>query len=350
MKKYEKIFLYKVKKTGIKCLNTLLILTAIIGVFCCQILVVNYNDLYQFKNYKNVIYATDESLSAPSQKFAKAKENCFLFKTSDITSTAFKNVYFCVPKSYFVTILAEINALVFKVEYKGKIGYVSKDSVVVATFTPVVPTLDDITFDISTASGTQLRSSPSAESSLNILKVISAGTKNIEYVSFISSAKPVGGNSSIWYYVYYFPEDDPTSFYEGYIYSEKAINLSFISENLECNPELISDDKNHSDGTTIASKNVKIVLIVLILLPIVLVLFIVAFRARAGAKIKREELKKCESDKSENNCKKTIKSLSGKSFILKENSKNSADEFIPEVSSITPIFPTYEVIDDDDLL
>lgn len=324
----------------------LFIFTGFLAVVLQDISIKNYETA---KNIKCVFAEEDAELQ--QQKFAKAKENCYLFKTSDISSSASKNVYFCVPKSYFVTILAELNSSVLKVEYKGKIGYVSKDSVVVASFVPIVPTLDDITLDIVSSSGTQIRSSPSAETSSNIIKILSAGTKDLEYVSYINSSKPTGGNSNVWYYVYYFPEDDPTAFYEGYVYSEKTTNLSLISENLEKNPEVETDGTKQESNTIFVSKSVKIILIVLILLPVVLVLIIAIFRSKNAVIIKQKNEQEDEQKQHQKERSKVaVKSLEGKHFILKKNEKHYDENFGEEIASITPIFPSYDVVDDDDLL
>lgn len=305
--------------------------------FCC------------FFHPEKICMASGDSEISSTKKFAKAKENCFLFKTSDISSVAFGNVYFCVPESYFVTIIAEQNSSVFKVEYKGKIGYVSADSVVVATFIPVVPTLDDVTLEISAVSGTQLRSSPTAKNNSNVLRILPAGTKNLEYVSFICSEKPANGTSDVWFFVLFFPEDDPTAVFEGYVYSEKTCNLSQIPKNLESNPEIKSNISNVEKEISL-NRNVKIVLLVLILIPIVLVFAIVAFRSN---KILKKNKIENENKIKNNDETKPIKSVSffkNKQFVLKDESRKDEVEFQTEINSVEPIFPTYEIIDDDDLL
>lgn len=302
---------------------------------------------FDFDN-ENICFATsDEQVS--NKRFAKAKENCFLFKTSDVSSVVCSNVYFCVPESYFVTILAEQSSSVFKVEYKGKIGFVSADTVVVATFVPVVPTLDDVTVDIGESSGTQLRSSPLAQNNSNVLKILPAGTKNLEYVSFISSEKPAHGTSDVWFFVLFFPEDDPTAVFEGYVYSEKTCNLSKISKNLEANPELKNDVLGDEKEIAL-NRNVKIILLILILIPIVLVFVIVALRSNKILKKKRIENQNVEPENEEIKPPKTVKFFKGKQFVLKNKDQKNDVEFQTEVGGVEPIFPTYEIVDDDDLL
>lgn len=283
-----------------------------------------------------------------NKKYAKAKENCFLFKTTDTTSSVFSNVYFVVPESYFVVILNEINPSVYKVDYCGKIGYVSADSVEKATFIPICPTLDDIYFDIIQNVGTQLRNSPSVLSS-NILTIIPAGESNISYISYICGNVPDGGNSDIWYYVKYCPSTDPTSVYEGYVYSEKTCNLSSIVLNKENNPKLETEDNNLNDESISMSPKVRIVLIVLISLPIILVfILLVVNNHKSIDKIKRKDNEKQEDFYQKPKHK--VKDFVGKKYI-----KKSPDEYMfvsndKKSNSIQPSFPTYEVVDDDDLL
>lgn len=303
---------------------------------------------FVFKNYEmkhRVAYA--ENIETQTKRYAKAKENCYLFKTSDVSSLNANNIYFCVPKTYFVTILAETNSAVFKVEYKGKIGFVSSDSVIVSSFIPIVPTLDDVFVDVSSVSGTQLRSSPFADNSSNVIKNIGAGTKNLEYVSFVESSKPIGGNSKIWYYVIYYPNDDPTAFYEGYIYSEKTTNMTSFSDNLENNPEIEKDDvKTNVSG----ENNIKIVLLVLILLPAILVFVLVAFRSRKLVKPKEQNNENESENVLQRTPRKSVETLKGKHFVKKQNDEEIETEFETEVSGISPRFPTYDIVDDDDLL
>lgn len=301
----------------------------------------------------NLICFSESVEQVSQKKFAKAKENCFLFKTSDTTSSNFKNVFFCVPESYFVTILSEQSSSVFKVEYKGKIGFVSADTVTVASFIPIVPTLEDVFVDISSVSGTQLRSSPTSENSSNILRILQAGTKNIEYVSFIYGEKPIGGNSDIWFYVVFFPEDDHTAVFEGYVYSEKTCNLTSFAQNLENNPEIKNDSSLNQNFEISLNKNVRIILVFLILLPIVLVVLIAIFKAKNKFKKSKDDVNQFENEKSNNEQRikrKSVNSFKGKHFVLKDKNRVDDSEFETEISPFKPSFPSYEIVDDDDLL
>ena len=322
------------------CLKNAIFVLSFLLICCFGFLFFNFSSFPDFE--KCVAENTEHS-----KRYAKAKENCFLFKTSDVSNSNFSNVYFCVPKTYFVTILAEISSSVFKAEYKGKIGFVSADSVLVSSFIPIVPTLDDVYVDVSNYSGTQIRRTPTADNFENVIVNVGAGTKRLEYVSFIESDKPVGGNSNVWFYVIYYPEFDSTAFYEGYVYSEKMTNLTSFLDNLENNPEIEKDEtvkKNNVD------KNFKIILLVLILLPVVLVFVLVAFRSKNYIKIKDKDCENLNENQSQKISRKSVDSLKGKHFVKKKNENENETEFETEISGISPRFPTYDIVDDDDLL
>ena len=316
-----------------------------------------------------------DAYSVSQIKYAKAKDNCFLFKTSDISDSSYRNVIFIIPSSYFVTVLSEVNTMITKVQYKNKIGYVSADSVTKVSFVPVSPTLEGVSFDISEDVGTQIRSSPVADNTSNVLKIIPAGTVDISYTATILGDIPTGGSSNVWYYATYTPISDPTSVYEGYVYSEKTYNLTEIPKNLEddLKPSEEISEEDEEIGFTI-NDTIKVVLIVLICVPIVLVFVLLVAHNKRNKKdkeveqeyknfVKKEEEKTQKYDNfqfDEEAHKRSrvrkqsirkIRDLEGKAFEKKEP---YYARFISQEpngdNSSTPAFPTYEVIDDDDLL
>lgn len=320
--------------------------------------IINFCNLKTITNINNV-YSYYETTRI---KYAKVKENCFLFKTSDITDASYKNVEFIIPETYFVIILSDINTMITKVQYKNKIGYVAADSIKVVNFLPVNPTLEYITFDIQNTAGTQLRSSPNADDSSNISAVIPAGTENVTYVASTFGVIPTGGNSNIWYYAIYSPISDPTSVYEGYVYSGKTENLTNIELNTEDIYEITDNNKESKDDTFIINEGIKTILIVLICVPIFLVFILLV----VGNKRKRKEDKIINEYNNEssgyinntNLTQHTSKRYKKPSdFVDKKfekKNKSFLSKYITEETyssnKTNPKFPTYEIIDDDDLL
>lgn len=226
--------------------------------------------------------------------YAKALVGCTLYKSASL-SDDLENIYFIVPETYFVTVLENLSDTVMKVQYDKFIGYVNSSTVLIATFIPIVKTLDGVTFDIKETAGTQVWNLPSATAG-NSLIVISNGTKNIKYIAMTYGTIPSGGESNLWYYVSYTPAEGSTNVYEGYVYSENVTNLSEIVLNAESNPEVISNeiDANAKD-TIYISSSVKTVIIALIAVPIILLVAILLYKLVKkiqSGQIKRKNVQK----------------------------------------------------------
>lgn len=221
---------------------------------------------------------TNVALSASVEKttYAKALVGCLLYKDSSLNDSI-DNVLFVVPETYFVIVLENVSDKCMKVQYDKYVGYVDSSTVNVATFIPIVKTLENITCDIKETSGTQIWSNPSASSG-SVLTTISSGTKNIKYIAFTYGTIPSGGESNLWYYVSYTPKTSSTNVYEGYVYSENVTNLSEIIANYESNPEIINSESEISDNQTIfVSSSVKTVIIAIIAIPIILLISIILY-------------------------------------------------------------------------
>lgn len=208
--------------------------------------------------------------------YAKALTNCTLYKTSTLNENL-DNIYFIIPETYFVTILESVSTDCFKVQYDKYIGYVESNTILIATFIPIVKTLDNITCDIKSTSGTQIWSLPSTEGS--VLTTIQAGTSGINYVSMVYGTIPIGGESNLWYYISYTPASNSTNVYEGYVYSENVTNMSEIVANTEINPEIINSENNGADSNIIyISSQLKTIIIALISIPVILLISIILYK------------------------------------------------------------------------
>lgn len=207
--------------------------------------------------------------------YAKALVGCSLYKTQEM-SEKFEDVYFQIPETYFMVILDMVSDECFKVQYDRYIGYVDASTVMVATFVPILKTLDNISFDIKSTSGTQIWQHPTTKS--NICATISAGTKNIKYIAFAYGSVPTGGESNVWYYVYYTPDANSTNVYEGYVYSENTTNLTEIVANTETNPEVISNENKSDDKLIFISSTIKTIVIAIVVIPIILFFAIILYK------------------------------------------------------------------------
>lgn len=286
-------------------------------------------------------------------QYAKIKKDCYLFASTDITDLSYRNVKFILPESYFVVILSHVSAGIDRVEYDGKVGYVDSNKIKAVDFVPAVPTLEGITFDISSKTGTHIRSAPSDLA--EVLDIIPASATNITFVGEIVGDIPVGGSSNIWYLAIYTPSSNTTSVIEGYVYSERVVNLTPIVANSE---DIIEPPISENDGkeSFAISGAVKATLIVLICVPIVLVFVLLVIsnhknKSGQSAKDIEKQLKNEKEKPSKSRAVRTkihrIEDLEGQSLHKKEAFLSKPRE---ASTTLRPQFPTYEVIDDDDLL
>ena len=88
---------------------------------------------------------------------------------------------------------------------------------------------------------------------------------------------PSGGESNLWYFVFYTPSENSTNVYEGYIYSENTINLSEIVANTETNPEVISNE-TVDDNIIYISSTIKTIIITIITIPVILFFVIILYK------------------------------------------------------------------------
>lgn len=290
---------------------------------------------------------------ASSSNYYKVKNDCILFKTNNLTSDDFSNIYFKIPTTYFVTLLNESDG-VAKVKYGNFIGYVNILSLSKVDFIPQNPTLLNVTFNINNDSGTHIRSVPITSNTSNILTTIPAGTKNINYIASINAETPPGGSDNTWFYCEYSPENSPTSVFTGYIYSERCNSLSAIEANLEENiqqeilgPTNIDDNLSTEDAEIMLSPEVRVIFITLICLPIVILFIIFCFKAKnkhVNNTKGHDEIINIDNDdniqlSNSNNGTRFI----GKTFEKKDNLKN----FLTDPSTLKE-HKTLNVLDDED--
>ena len=266
-----------------------------------------------------------EKAHANSQalEYAKILDDCLLYKTTDTDLVLSSNVYFTLPKGYFVTIITNITSDVIKVKYDSFIGFVKSDKIIKVSGTPTKPYLSGITFSIKENSSTQIRTSPTTEEHSNVIQIIPNSTTDITYIGQIVGEIPPSGSSNIWYFAAYSPASDPVSVYFGYVYSEKTENLSPIPENFEFTSELTNSTQTSSknENYITLTGGVKTMLLIITAMPLLIIIVVLFLFSKRKNKVPFE-----------------YKTLSCK----KLQNQSKKDENVPK-------FPTYE-FDDDDLL
>lgn len=140
------------------------------------------------------------------------------------------NIYFVLPKSYFVELTDLVENDFYKANYLNFSGYVKKDSVQAIEGIPSSPYLKNINFRVYAELSRNLRSEPNTSNgSSSQVAYIPLYTRNITYIGSIYGETLIDGRTNIWYYCKYSADKD----YYGYVYSDFCDELTPIVENTE---------------------------------------------------------------------------------------------------------------------
>lgn len=211
-----------------------------------------------------------------STRYARVENVCNIYSGSSETSS----VLCIAEKTYFVSITGEINNM-YKVNYNGISGYVTKNDVKEITSTPSTPYPQNIKLKIG--SNCNFRSSPTTKTpENNIISTISAGETNIEFIGriFADEAIDFGGNT--WYYVKYLGE-------YGYVYNQYVQSITPIYENTESFTYLKDSKANIQNPVT---HTPSLMLIVIMSVPLLFILLILYLPRKFGKKAKKPKSKK----------------------------------------------------------
>ncbi len=140
------------------------------------------------------------------------------------------NIYFELPKSYFVELTDSANDDFYKANYLSFSGYVKKDSVQTIAGIPLTPYLENINFRVYAEMSRDLRSEPNlSNGSSSQIAYIPLYSRNITYYGKICGESLIDGRTNIWYYCKYSADKD----YFGYVYSDFCDEISPILDNTE---------------------------------------------------------------------------------------------------------------------
>lgn len=173
---------------------------------------------------------TPPVIAVNSQTFyAKILFEQVYFYKSPIDDNSSNNVYFELPKTYFVELLSKHGDF-YEARYLDLFGYVKKDCVQAVSSTPSKPFLEDVNFRVYAELSQSLWSSPYPNlSSTNLVTTLPNLTKNLNYYGTIQGESLIEGRTNIWYFCKYSAEAD----YYGYIYSDFCDEMTAINQNNE---------------------------------------------------------------------------------------------------------------------
>lgn len=190
-----------------------------------------------FTTTNNGSYQTKEILSTTP-----------LYKTTTDDPQNLANIYFFLPKTYYVEILnsckLDSGADGFFVRYGETEGYCLSSSLS-ADFSTITTTQSGITLKMYPDAGTYIRSTPSIAD--NKIRIIPQSTSGIIYIGSISGDTPTDGTTNTWYYVEYNISDTKTVL--GYIYSERGILSVPLTELTRTNQTPTTPEASKTENT-----------------------------------------------------------------------------------------------------
>ena len=190
-----------------------------------------------FTTTNNESYQTKEILSTTP-----------LYKTTTDDPQNLANIYFFLPKTYYVEILnsckLDSGADGFFVRYGETEGYCLSSSLS-ADFSTITTTQSGITLKMYPDAGTYIRSTPSIAD--NKIRIIPQSTSGIIYIGSISGDTPTDGTTNTWYYVEYNISDTKTVL--GYIYSERGILSAPLTELTRPNQTPTTPEASKTENT-----------------------------------------------------------------------------------------------------
>ena len=238
----------------------------------CKILCVTLFLLLSFSNFfLDFTFAYFEKASAynlTSFVYARAEtDGVMLYKTPSLDD----EIYFEVPKSYFVMLITNFSSQFYKVQYRDVVGYVLKSSVSPVAETPTTPYLVGATFRVYSSDGLSMLSSPYPSKSPTVTKTVELYSE-IDYYGRVFGEEMISGRGEEWYYGKY-----DGAF--GYLYKGLCDNLSPISINTEVTtsaPDPFSqNDNDYLYNLVDLSPSMKVFLILLVCAPSVLLIIFI---------------------------------------------------------------------------
>ena len=172
------------------------------------------------------------------------------------------NIYFTLPKTYFVILKDSVNSDFFLAEYMSISGYVKKECVQAVNSTPKNPFLTNINFRVYSEQSRDMRTSPTTVSSLSSqVTYIPLYSRNLTYFGTIHGEALIDGRTDVWYYCSYVADKE----YFGYVYSDFCDQFSTIQENTENVTYIANPTFSELTTKTIPQNDSKIGIIVGIL-------------------------------------------------------------------------------------
>lgn len=200
-------------------------------------------------------------------------DNVYLYKSALSIEDA-SNVYFEIPKTYFVALLSNANQDFYQAKYLDFSGFVKKESVQAISGTPNNPYLEGLHFRVYSEQSRELRSQPNHINGENDqIAYIPLYNKNLTFYGKIKGEAVVLERTNIWYYCKYTADKE----YIGYVYSDFCDGLP---NELPKNTEEVTYSTNPTfekivETTTKPTNNALGIVIAILCLPSLAFVFLI---------------------------------------------------------------------------
>ena len=211
-------------------------------------------------------------------------EDCYLYRTP-MESNDFSNVYFKLPRTYFVELTEAVGDNFYKANYRNCSGYVKKDSVRAIVGTPKKPYYESH-FRVYSEQSRIMRSEPTSVSgSSSQIIYVPLYSRDLTFIGAVAGETFVEGRTNVWYYCKFSTDKD----YYGYIYSEfcDEFELDSIPPNKEnvtyTDIPVFTKPVEEKTSMPIESKTTAVVIAVLCV-PALIFLFLVVKSSKFSSK------------------------------------------------------------------
>ena len=204
-------------------------------------------------------------------------EQVYIYKTPT-NDNSISNIYFEIPKTYFVELLSNANENFYYAKYCNVTGYVKKESVQAVANTPNTPFLDNLNFRVYADLSRNIRTEPNVSSNTSSLVAsVPLYSRNLTFYGKILGENLIEGRTNIWYYCKYSADTD----YYGYVYSDfcDELPLTFPTNTEEVtyisNPTF-KDEYTETNPTSLdLQSNTTAIIIGIITIPALIFVFMI---------------------------------------------------------------------------
>lgn len=167
----------------------------------------------------NLANANSKAVFAASKPTYYARvmtENVFLYRNA-INNEDFSNIYFEIPRTYFVELIDDYNTDFYLARYLSFEGYVKKDCVTAIKGTPNKPFLTNVFFRVYSEQSQNMRKFPTRSGGTEYQEYfLPQDNLNISYIGKIVGDPYVSNRSNLWYYCKFVDSSE----HYGYVYAE----------------------------------------------------------------------------------------------------------------------------------